>query len=201
MLINSIQVCMVHCHICRQQKNVAKLNMFRNGTWAPIFCRTCRLNRKSSKWKCPCGVCWHQCKLHRKHGFNCRASEKPVNPKGKNDNCMGLKSSKLQRFIRKRGPRKDCREESLKKSSITGASDQKLRIRLRKKTKPERMHPDVTQNQQQKKRKLTTAQSQHRPPEKRGLPVAWGSDIFKKCPRLLDQFSKFSLPRPPEPRQ
>ena len=111
----------------------------------------------------------------------------------KNDNCMGLKSSKLQRFIRKRGPRKDSREESLKKSSITGVSDQQLRIRLRKKTKPESIHPDVTQNQQQKKRKLTSAQSQHRPPEKRGLPVAWGSDIFKKCPRLLDQFSKFPL--------
>ena len=51
MLINSVQVCMVHCLICGQQKNVAKLNMFRNGTWAPIYCRTCRLNRKSSKWK------------------------------------------------------------------------------------------------------------------------------------------------------
>ena len=33
---------------------------------------------------------------------------------------------------------------------------------------------------------------------KRGLPVAWGSDIFAKCPRLAERFSVFSQPRPPE---
>ena len=35
-------------------------------------------------------------------------------------------------------------------------------------------------------------------PHKRGLPVAWGSDIFAKCPRLAERFSVFSQPRPPE---
>ena len=33
---------------------------------------------------------------------------------------------------------------------------------------------------------------------KRGLPVAWGRDIFVKCPRLAERFSVFSQPRPPE---
>ena len=33
---------------------------------------------------------------------------------------------------------------------------------------------------------------------KRGLPVAWGEDIFAKCPRLSERFSVFSQPRPPE---
>ena len=34
--------------------------------------------------------------------------------------------------------------------------------------------------------------------EKRGLPVAWGQDIFLKCPRLAQKFQRFSQPRPPE---
>ncbi len=34
--------------------------------------------------------------------------------------------------------------------------------------------------------------------EKRGLPVAWGQDIFQKCPKLALKFQRFSQPRPPE---
>ena len=117
----------------RATRNVAKLNMFRNGTWAQISCRTCKVHRKASKWKCPCGICWHQCKEHRKHGFLCRAPEKQQNLTAKVATSMGLKSKMLKTFLRKREPNNDRSGESLGRQNTTGTSDEQLRLRLREK--------------------------------------------------------------------
>ena len=73
---------------------------------------------------------------------------------------MGLKSKKLQRFMRKRGPHKDRSDGSLEVLSTTGTRNQQLRVRLRKKTKPEDIPTGAAQTPHQKKRKLTIAQSQ-----------------------------------------
>ena len=77
-----------------------------------------------------------------------------------------------------------------------------------------RRQPKGMAGGQQKARKGskggTTAGANARMPKlelhKRGLPVAWGRDIFAKCPRLAERFSAlsnvadshFASSRPPE---
>ena len=61
------------CPVCQTMKDIAKTKLYFKGKWTSIAClhRTCRTIATSRKWKCHCGVLWHQCPHHANRGHAC----------------------------------------------------------------------------------------------------------------------------------
>ena len=62
----------IKCHICGHSIEARNKNLIKNGQWGSIFCCTCRVGRKASKWLCTCGVPWYTCAEHRIQGMACK---------------------------------------------------------------------------------------------------------------------------------
>ncbi len=67
---------LLSCHVCGHTRNCTTTKLLRKGQWASLYCGTCRLSRKASKWKCLCQKPWHTCSTHHAVGFKCKPMPK-----------------------------------------------------------------------------------------------------------------------------
>ena len=62
----------IKCHICGYSVEAKNKNLIKNGQWGSVFCSSCKVGRKASKWLCACGDPWHTCAEHRIQGMACK---------------------------------------------------------------------------------------------------------------------------------
>ena len=58
----------VYCHVCNKHRLLHRQTLLNRITWKPLFCSSCSLSRKASKWLCKCNTPWHSCSFHRPLG-------------------------------------------------------------------------------------------------------------------------------------
>ena len=216
------------CHKCGSQKECAEKHLIKKARWAAITCVQCKVARKASKWLCPCNLPWQTCTTHREEGFACKKPNKFGKKRGRNprigrvlpplgslegcgpdpkrvrvENIVTKKSSGEGAALLMTGERG---AEGQPTAHTQGGSGQQTSFLPIADLPSLRRQPDGLAGDKQLSRKRskgrTIVGAQAKKPKidihKRSLPVAWGRDIFTKCPRLMERFSVFSQPRPPE---
>ena len=69
------------CPRCKLRTQAAHRRLVKGHRWTQLQCQGCSLTTVSHKWTCDCNCRWHQCNVHRKHGFLCGPREKQRSPR------------------------------------------------------------------------------------------------------------------------